>query len=104
MIENTPTTIPAMAGLLRCCDDCGGDPAARIEDAVNELGGELVDEATVDEGVIDEVEDELEDRTLGLEFVNGVDDDELVDGAGVMLSEVDSEGVAELVDDVVGVN
>jgi hypothetical protein len=86
IVESTPIIIPAMAGVLRCCDECGDDPTAGLE-------GELVDEVVADEDVVVELEDGIEDVRLRLEFVSGVNEDELV-----------SEVVAELVGDVVSVN
>jgi hypothetical protein len=32
MSENVPTKIPAMAGLLRCCDECGAEAVDKVED------------------------------------------------------------------------
>lgn len=88
MIENTPTTIPAMTGLLRCCDEWGDAPDPTDEGVADEVADK-----------VGETEDELGDSNNELDAAA----DEV--GAAELVSPlVDGAAVSEVVGEVVGVN
>jgi hypothetical protein len=91
MIEKTPTTIPAMTGLLRCCNECDVDPELTM--AMAELGTSVVD-GVADKVAVVEAEVEVE--------VEAAADD--VGAVELVSPSVDGAAVSEVIGEVVGVS
>lgn len=90
MIEKTPTTIPAMTGLLRCCNECGVDPDP---DKPTPALGSVVD-GVADKVAVVEAEVEVE--------VEAAADD--VGAVELVSPSVDGAAVSEVIGEVVGVS